>query len=143
MASSPPNSPSLLRFFRHNPALRSFTTIRITDELSSQMLNVAIGWYVYSSTHNPMSLAYVGLAQFIPNVSMLLFAGHAADRLNRRRIIGFSLLLQSLALASFTAWSLTGHPSARPVSCTVRPHGWALFLCESANPRSHDRSPTT
>jgi MFS family permease len=115
MFSSVPSNPSLLRFFQHNPALRGFTTIRIADELSSQMLNVAIGWYVYSATHNPMSLAYVGLAQFIPNVSMLLFAGHAADRFDRRKIIGFSLLLQSLALASFTAWSLTAHPSARPV----------------------------
>lgn len=115
MDSSVSSHPSLLRFFHHNPALRGFTTIRIADELSAQMLNVAIGWYVYSATHNPMSLAYVGLAQFIPNVSMLLFAGHVADRFNRRKIIGFSLLLQSLALASFTAWSRTAHPSARPV----------------------------
>ncbi len=115
MDSSVSSNPSLLHFFRHNPALRRFTAIRIGDELSSQMLNVAIGWYVYSATHNPMSLAYVGLAQFIPNVSILLFAGHAADRLDRRKIIGCSLLVQSLALASFTAWSLNAHPAARPV----------------------------
>src|SRR5271170_3894748 len=112
--NSSPNLP-LLHFLRERPALRRFIAIRTFDELSAQMLNVAIGWYVYSATHNPMSLAYVGLAQFIPNVSMLLFAGHAADRFNRRKIIGFSLLLQSLALASFTAWSRTAYPSARPV----------------------------
>jgi MFS family permease len=115
MDSSAPNSPPLLDLFRRHPALRGFTTIRIADELSSQMLNVAIGWYVYSATHNPMSLAYVGLAQFIPNVALLLFSGHAADCFDRRKIIGFSLLLQSLALACFTAWSLAAHPSARPV----------------------------
>ncbi len=115
MDSSASSSPSLFRFFHHNPALRGFATIRIADELSAQMLNVAIGWYVYSATHTPMSLAYVGLAQFIPNVCVLLFAGHAADRLDRGKIIRFSLLLQSLALASFTAWSLTARPSARPV----------------------------
>jgi Bacterial protein of unknown function (DUF894). len=51
--------------------------IRGIDELCSQMLNVAIGWYVYSATHNPISLAYLGLARFLPNIGMVLVTGHA------------------------------------------------------------------
>jgi hypothetical protein len=53
-------------WLRERPGLRSFIAIRAADELASQMLNVAIGWYVYAATHDPMSLAYVGLAQFLP-----------------------------------------------------------------------------
>jgi MFS family permease len=79
-------------------------TIRAADELGSQMLNVAIGWYVYAQTHNPMSLAYIGLAQFLPNVGLVLLAGHAADRFDRRRVIGVSLGLETLAVALFAAW---------------------------------------
>ena len=69
--------PRLLRQWR---GLRRFIVIRAADELGSQMLNVAIGWQVYAATGDPMSLAYVGLAQFLPTVGLVLFAGQAADR---------------------------------------------------------------
>src|SRR5260370_35819355 len=91
----------LLHFLHRQPALRSFIVIRGIDELCSQMLNVAIGWYVYSATHNPMSLAYVGLARVFPNIVMVLVTGHAADRVDWRKIIGLSLFLQGLCIAAF------------------------------------------
>ena len=105
----------VLEWLRERPALRSFIVIRAIDELSSQMLNVAISWYVYAATHNPMSLAYVGLARFLPNVGMALIAGQAADRLDRRRIIGLSLLLQTLGIAAFAALPATAAVSVAPV----------------------------
>src|SRR5262249_61084444 len=89
----------LLNFLHERTALRSFIAIRAIDEFSSQMLNVAIAWYMYVATRDPMSLAYVGLLRFLPNIAMALLAGHAADRLDRRRVIGFSLTLQALCPA--------------------------------------------
>ena len=115
MAPETSTSPSLLHLLRDRPALRGYITIRAADALGSQMLNVAIGWYVYAATHNPMSLAYVGLAAFLPNIIMVLIAGHAADRFDRRRIIGLSLFVKALCLAAFGAWSAVGAPSAGPV----------------------------
>ena len=105
----------LLRLLREHPAFRGFLVIRAADELASQMLNVAIGWYVYSATHNPISLAYVGLAQFLPTTGLLLVAGHAADRFDRRKLIGLSLLLQTLCVGAFGVWSAAKTPSAGPV----------------------------
>lgn len=67
MKSNTSTKRSLLRLLRDQPALRGFISIHAADELGSQMLNVAIGWYVYTATHNPLSLALVGLAQFLPN----------------------------------------------------------------------------
>jgi MFS family permease len=104
---------SLLHLLRERPALRSFITIRAADELGSQMLNVAIGWYVYAATHSPMSLAYVGLAHFLPNIGMVLIAGQAADRFDRRKVLGLSLLIQTLAIAGWCAWSAATTPSIR------------------------------
>jgi MFS family permease len=95
--------------------LGRFLAIRTADELASQMLNVAIGWYVYSATHNPMSLAYAGLAQFLPNAAMALVAGHAADRFERRRVVAWALFAQGVGLAGFTAWTVVGAASAAPV----------------------------
>jgi MFS family permease len=104
---------SLLHLLRERPALRSFIAIRTADELGAQMLNVGIGWYVYAATHNPMSLAYVGLAQFLPNLGMVLMAGQAADRFERRKVVGISLLIQTLAIAGWCAWSAATTPSIR------------------------------
>ena len=104
---------SLAHLLRHRPALCSFIAIRTADELGAQMLNVGIGWYIYAATHNPMSLAYVGLAQFLPNIGMLLIAGQAADRFDRRKVVGISLLIQTLAIAGWCAWSAATTPSIR------------------------------
>ena len=89
------------------PGLRSYLLIRAAEELGAQMLNVAIGWYLYAATRNPMSLAYVGIAQFVPNLCMLLVAGQAADRFDRRKLIGLSVLVQTICLGSFTVWFAT------------------------------------
>ncbi len=97
----------LVQFVRQRPAFSSFVAIRVCDELASQMLNVAVGWYVYSATHNPMSLAYVGLARFLPKMVVLPFAGQAADRFDRRKLVGAALVVQTLFLAIFSFW-LTG-----------------------------------
>src|SRR4051794_19483759 len=97
------------------PAFRRFVAIRAADELASQILNVAVGWYVYAATSSPMSLAYVGLAQFVPNIATVLIAGAAADRFDRRKIIGLSLLIQTLGLAALSVWSGAAPPSTWPV----------------------------
>jgi MFS family permease len=95
--------------------LARFLAIHSADELGSQMLNVAIGWYLYSVTHSPMSLAYAGLAQFLPNAAAALVAGHAADRFERRKVVGWSLLVQFSCLAIFTLWTGVTAPSEAPV----------------------------
>ena len=122
----------LLHFLRRQPALRGLIAIRALDELCSQMLNVAIGWYVYSATHNPLSLAYVGLARFVPNFAMVLFAGHAADCLDRRKIIGLSVFLQALCVAAFGALSASAALSILPVYLLLSIIGAAQAFCSPA-----------
>ena len=90
---------SFYRFLKQKPGLQAFLTIRALDELNSQMVNLAVAWYVYSVTHNPVSLAYVGLARFAPNIAMALVAGQAADRCDKRRVIALCLLLQTVCTA--------------------------------------------
>jgi MFS family permease len=119
----------LPRLLRELPALRRFIVIRAADELASQMLNVAIGWYVYAATRNPMSLAYVGLAQFLPNIGMALVAGQAADRFERRKLIWLSFLIEAVCLAAFSVWSAAMASSVRP---SVAPVYLLLLVIGSA-----------
>src|SRR6266699_1440015 len=52
-----------------------------------EMQSVAVGWQVYEITRRPLDLGLIGLAQFLPVVFLFLPAGHAADRLNRKRLV--------------------------------------------------------
>jgi hypothetical protein len=62
-------------------------------DISLQMLEVAIGWEVYTQHHNVLDLGWIGLAEFVPMFVLALPAGHLADRLPRRLVFACSLLV--------------------------------------------------
>src|SRR5438105_2270055 len=80
----------------------------LSNGLASQMIAVAIGWQVYSIHHNPLDLGLVGLAEFIPLPLLALPAGQIADRLPRRAVTAFSLVLQLAIAALLVAVTLAG-----------------------------------
>jgi len=59
-----------------------------------QMQSVAIAWQVYDVTRRPIDLGFVGLAQFVPAISLSLVAGQMADRFDRRAISRLCQLAQ-------------------------------------------------
>ena len=64
--------------------------------IALEMQSVAVGWQVYDITKRALDLGLVGLAQFLPGVLLFLASGHAADRLDRRKLLtacyaGFTL----------------------------------------------------
>jgi MFS family permease len=78
------------------PNFVSYTLARFFVVLSLEMQSVAVGWQVYEVTQRPIDLGYVGLAQFAPGFALFLFAGHAADLFDRRKLLmgcyaGFAL----------------------------------------------------
>ncbi len=64
-----------------------YFTSRTSVNFAITMLNTVIGWQVYAITHNVLSLGLVGLAEFLPAVSVALIGGYFADTYNRRYII--------------------------------------------------------
>ncbi len=56
--------------------------------LALQVLSVSVGWQLYDQTRDPFLLGLVGLVQFAPALGLVLVTGSAADRYNRRRIMG-------------------------------------------------------
>jgi MFS family permease len=93
-----------LAAFEHRD-FRLYQAARLCTTVGLQMQGVAIGWQIYSTTRDPLDLGYVGLAEFMPAIVFALFTGHAADRLNRRRVL---LACQSLlALCSLALLALS------------------------------------
>lgn len=66
---------------------RLFLSARFLLTLAVQMQSVVVGWQVYAITHDALSLGMIGLSEAIPFLLIALFAGHIADKVNRKRII--------------------------------------------------------
>ena len=75
--------------------------MRLMTTLTIQIMSVSVGYYVYELTNDPLMLGFIGLTEAIPAISISLWAGHLADKTNRRNMLVFCisvLLICSLAL---------------------------------------------
>ena len=86
-----PDPYAALRFWD----FRNFTIARLCITIASQMQAVIVGWQIYEITKDPFSLGLIGLAEAIPSISVLLFAGHITDISDRKKIVLYSVLLMS------------------------------------------------
>lgn len=83
------------------PAYRFFLSMRLMVTLAIQIMSVSVGYFVYDLTGDPLMLGFIGLAEAVPAIAISLWAGHLADKYNRRNILAgciVTLLLCSLAL---------------------------------------------
>ncbi len=94
--------------------------------LGLQMQGVVVGWQVYDRTGDPLALGLVGLAEALPFLSLALFGGHAADRINRLHICLATAL--GLAFCSALLWAFTWRFQAGPMARAVWPIYGIIFL---------------
>jgi MFS family permease len=87
------------------PDFRRFVGSVLALTVATQMQVVVVGWQIYRVTKDPLSLGLVGLAEALPFISIALFAGHVADRVDRRRVVALATLVMvgcAGALLGFT-----------------------------------------
>ena len=92
---------------------RQFLGGRFAAGLVMQMQSVAIGWFLYDRTGDPLVLAYAGLAIFVPIALFTLPGGDIADRFDRRWILGAAHLIQSVCGALLVILAITASTEAR------------------------------
>ena len=66
---------------------------------------VVVGWQVFELTRDPLTLGLIGLAEALPYIAVALYAGHVADRTERRMVAmagTFCLILSAIALLLLT-----------------------------------------
>jgi MFS family permease len=99
---------------------RLYQTARLMVILGAEAQSVAVAWQVYALTHSALDLGYTGLALFLPGLFVMLAAGHAADRYDRRKIILLCYGLQACGTAVLLWLSL---------SATALQHGrvWPIY----------------
>ncbi len=93
-----------------------YATLRIPDfrrlllshgtlTLGREAQIVVVGWQVFALTRDPLTLGLIGLAEALPYIAIALYAGHVADRTERRSMaIGgtVAIVLSAVALLVLT-----------------------------------------
>jgi MFS family permease len=108
--SSPAESAEPSRLAFSYPAYRLFWLTSVAASFAAQIISVAVTWEVWLLTRDSIYLGFVGLAQFLPALSLVLVTGLAADRFSRRRIIQIAMVVELCCAISLVAFTLSqGH----------------------------------
>ena len=102
-----------------------FVAARCGGVFGVQFITVAIGWHVYTITGNVFDLGLIGLSQFLPVLLLFLLAGMAADRLDRRIVVGACFAIHALAAVILGVYLLGGGSDVLPVFGLMALHGVA------------------
>lgn len=92
---------------------RRYLAARFLATLAIQMLGAAVAFQVWLLRREPLDLGLLGLSQFLPIALLSLFAGHVADRFDRRLVLLASDVLFALGAAALVAVSLAPSASVR------------------------------
>jgi MFS family permease len=103
-ATSTPGAKALFS----QPSFAIFFAVRGCSSFAYQIAAVAIGWQVYALTRSAFDLGLIGLMQFLPVAGLTFFAGHAADRYARHRVVQLCQTIEA-AVSLFLATGTFGH----------------------------------
>jgi MFS family permease len=114
---------------RHDPyaSLRIPNFLRLilsyaTTTVAREAQIVVVGWQVFEVTRDPLSLGMIGLAEALPFIAVALYAGHVADRAERRFIAlcgTVGMLVSGIALLVFTQLGLIAHGHVWPIYLVI------------------------
>lgn len=115
------------------PNYRRFILSTLTMTLGAQVQIVIVSWQIYHVTRDPLSLGLIGLAEALPYVGIALFAGHAADRFDRRAIAMSAQALLMICSLALLWLSLSAPWASAPAAAagdlrTVAPFYAVIFL---------------
>jgi MFS family permease len=94
---------------------RLFQIARFCMVLALEMQSVAVGWQIYEITHSALDLGYVGLAQFLPGILLLLVTGQIVDKFDRRAILVLCYCGYVLCSTLLLILALRGHKSVASI----------------------------
>ncbi|MCB0525716.1 MAG: MFS transporter, partial [Saprospiraceae bacterium] len=90
------------------PDFRMLLGMRLMTTLCTQIMSVSVGYYIYELTENPMMLGFIGLTEALPAIGISLWAGHMADKYNRRNLLVACIsLLLLCSISLFTVASIS------------------------------------
>jgi MFS family permease len=128
-AAAPAPRVTALAALRHRD-FAVFAVARFCATLAWQILGATVGYQIYQITHDPLSLALVGLAQFLPFFLCVLPAGQIADRFDRRIVLVCAYAVEAACALALLWFTLSGMKAVWPVfvAMTVFGAGRAFWM---------------
>jgi len=81
------------------PGFAAYMAASALMRFSQTSLLVLLGYHLYLLTHDPLTLGWLGLAQALPGITLVLYGGHVADRHSRFwLVVGSRGVFAALAL---------------------------------------------
>jgi MFS family permease len=74
--------------------------------MAMRMITTVVWWKMYLITKNPLALAFIGLSEAIPAISLALYSGHVVDKSDKRTLLFRTILLYFLSGSSLMAITL-------------------------------------
>lgn len=96
-----------------------FSVGRFLATFGWQMMGVAVGWRVYELTHDALALGLIGLAQFLPFVSLVMVGGYVADHFDRRSVLIVAFLVECAFISVLMWLTASGSTATWPLYMTV------------------------
>jgi predicted MFS family arabinose efflux permease len=100
----------------------------LANGVGSQIVAVAVGWQVYAIHRSAFDLGLIGLAEFVPQLTLALPAGQLADRFSRRGLMAVSAALEALTTSLLILVSLEGARELWPFIVLAGAIGAAVVL---------------
>ncbi len=123
-----------------NPDFRRLWVGRLAAVLAIQTQGAALLWQVYDIARRDhpieqasLYLGLIGLVQFLPLLALTLPAGEMADRLDRKRTVILSILVEGLCAAIFLGLALHGSPPLWSLLATAALFGAARAFLAPAS----------
>jgi len=104
------------------PQFRSLVLGRFIFIMGLRMMSTLVGWWIYNLTNAPLAIGIVGLSEFIPAVSLALYAGHIIDISEKRKMMLTGVSLYGTAALLLLCLSV-GHEKAQ-----INPHWVAATI---------------
>ena len=80
-------------FLLGNTVFRAFLVANTSERLAASVMTVLLGSQMHELTHNTLDLAWLGLLEAIPGISLIRYGGYVADHHSRRRIVLIAVAL--------------------------------------------------
>ncbi len=92
---------------KESKAFRRLSAGQLVSLVGRQITVVAVPYQVYTTTHSPVLVGLLGLAQVVPLISVSLLFGGVADRVDRRHLLLVSRGLLGLCSLALLVGALT------------------------------------
>ena len=99
----------------HQRAVQHYLVSTALGSIGLNLIVTVLFKQAYDITGDELTIGWIGLAQFIPAVLLVLVSGWVADRFDRRRVSALFLLARTACAGALVLYSLNDPSSPRPM----------------------------